>query len=342
MSAPDAADLARRLFVLFKAASVYGPGNEGYRSHSAEAREALDAALRTADAVRLEAREDRLYLNGKPLPLPPGEAGARFLCAELRRSGAGGLEFRGEAAARQLDAFVFAFNGAGARRERTLEQTAKLLRDAGVTAIFALAPADMPEAAPEPEYGAAAARRAFDRAVETVSDLMTRARAGRDPDLDGTKAAAEGLAEQVVADPQALFELSLLRSFDEYTCAHCVNVSIYAIAIGDRLGLRPERLAELGFGALFHDLGKARLPRVLIDKPDEFDEDDWRLMRRHPELGAESLLALRRPLDAPLARAITIAFEHHLGLDGSGYPKLSPPRRISSPASAPWPTRSTR
>jgi len=57
------------------------------------------------------------------------------------------------------------------------------------------------------------------------------------------------------------------------------------------------------------------------------DADDWRLMRRHPVLGAEALLALRRPLDPALARAITVAFEHHLGFDGSGYPLLSPPRR---------------
>jgi HD-GYP domain-containing protein (c-di-GMP phosphodiesterase class II) len=106
-----------------------------------------------------------------------------------------------------------------------------------------------------------------------------------------------------------------------------VNVSVYSIAIGGRLGLSPARLAELGFGALFHDLGKAQLPRALIDKPDEFTEDDWRLMRRHPVLGAKALLDLRRPRDATLARAISIAFEHHLGLDGSGYPKLSPPRR---------------
>ncbi|MBI5245663.1 MAG: HD domain-containing protein [Elusimicrobia bacterium] len=327
------ADLVRRLFVLLKAATVYGPNNEGYRTHSAEARGTLTAALSRADPVRVEVREDRLFFNGAPITLPPGEAGVRFLCAELRRCGAGGLEFRGARAALELDAFVFAFVSGGARRERSLSDTARLLRDAGVNAITPLEPAGEDEGAcerartPEPEFGADAARRAFSRAVDTVEEVMARTRAGQDADLGEAKVAAAELAEQVVADPQALFELSILQRFDEYTYAHCVNVSIYSIAIGDRLGLGTARLAELGFGALFHDLGKAQLPRELIDKPDEFTEDDWRLMRRHPALGARALLALRRPLDAQLARAISIAFEHHLGLDGSGYPKLTPPRR---------------
>lgn len=318
------ADLARRLFVLLKAASVYGPGNDGYRIRSHEAREALAALLASSPAVRLEAREDRLFLNGVPIPLAPGEAGELFLCSELRRSGAGGLEFRA-GAERELDAFVFAFNRSGARRARPLEETSAAVLAAGVSAISPLPPPD--GAVAEPAAGVPSPRRVFHRAVATVEQIMTRARAGEEPDLGGAKAAAESLAEQVAADPQAMLELAILERFDEYTYAHSVNVSVYSLALGCRLGLRPALLAELGFGALFHDLGKASLPRELIDKPGELDEDDWRLMRRHPALGAEALLALRRPLDSALARAISIAFEHHLGFDGSGYPRLQPPRR---------------
>ncbi len=335
--APElAADLVRRLFVVLKAAAVYGPSNDGYRTHAAEARETLSGALAKTGTVRIEMREDRLYFNGAPIQMPPGEAGVRFLCSEFQRCGIGGLEFRGALATLDLDAFVFAFISGGARQVRTLEQTTRILHDAGVSTIVPLetvgedddaAGAPAARKAPAPESGATAARRAFFQAVETVEDIMTRARAGQDPDLSAAKAAATDLAEQVAADPQALFELSILQRFDEYTYAHCVNVSIYSIAIGERLGLKPQRISELGFGALFHDLGKAQLPRELIDKPDEFDENDWRLMRGHPALGARALLAMRRPLDAQLARAISIAFEHHLGVDGSGYPKLVPPRR---------------
>ncbi len=156
---------------------------------------------------------------------------------------------------------------------------------------------------------------------------MTGLREGAEPELDEARSAAKDLAARVQADEQALFELSLLHDFDEYTYAHCVNVAVYGLAIGVRLGLEGPALAELGFACLFHDAGKARLPRALIDKPDAFTPQEWALMRRHPALGARDLLRLRRPLDGPLARAAVVAFEHHLGADGSGYPLRVGPRR---------------
>jgi HD-GYP domain-containing protein (c-di-GMP phosphodiesterase class II) len=133
--------------------------------------------------------------------------------------------------------------------------------------------------------------------------------------------------DRVLRDERVLLELAAIHDFDEYTYAHCVNVCVYSIAIGARLGLERSRLTELGFGALFHDVGKARLPRELIDKPDELDEAEWRLMRRHPTLGVMTLLGLKRPHDRLLARAVSVSFEHHLRLDGTGYPRLSQPRR---------------
>jgi len=101
-----------------------------------------------------------------------------------------------------------------------------------------------------------------------------------------------------------------------------VNVCVYGITIGVRLGLDRTQLSELGFACLFHDIGKVKLPLELINKPDEYNELDWRQMRQHPVLGAKTLLSMRRLYDRGLARAISVAFEHHLGLDGSGYPKV--------------------
>ena len=343
-AAPDAAvELVHRLFVLIKAAAVYGPDNDGYRSHAAAARETLAALLAREDSVRLEAREELLFFNDRPIRFHLAGAASRFLTGEMTRRGIGSLEIRGERGARELDAFVFAFQQTGSRRAGAYGELQRLLRAAGVSAISVRPPEGADESARAGRaaegagqgtgQGAAqgqtapeAARRAFLQAVSVVEDIMTRVRSGREADIGEAKRAVEGLADQVIADAQALFELSMLQNFDEYTYAHCVNVCVYSVAIGDRLGLGRERLSELGFGALFHDVGKARLPKELIDKPDAFDEREWILMRRHPALGAKELLAMRRPLDAALARAASIAFEHHLGMNGQGYPKLPRPR----------------
>ncbi len=326
---PVAAELVHRLYVLLKAASVYGRGNEGYRRHSEEAREVLRRAQAEEGDLRIEAREGRLFLNRRPIRFQSeASAAVRFLCEEMARRGVGVVEFAAGCAPDTLDAFAFAFQATRPRRGEGLDDLRARLRDAHASGVSVEEDVPAGEGAAAEEADAAAlARRAFLRALTVVQDAMKRQRAGQPVELARARRAVHGLVDRVIADPQELFELGALRSFDAYTYAHCVNVSVYAVAIGARLGLDRARLAELGFGGLFHDLGKARLPIGLIDKPDEFDDADWRRMRRHPALGAKSLLGLKRDADRVLARAISMAFEHHLGADGSGYPRLKAPRR---------------
>jgi HD-GYP domain-containing protein (c-di-GMP phosphodiesterase class II) len=326
---PVAAELAHRLYVLLKAASVYGRDNEGYRRHSDEFAEILARAQAESGGLRLEAREGRLFLNRLPIRFASeASAAARYLCEELSRRGVGVVDIGADVGRAALDDFAFAFQATRPRRGEGLEDLRARLREARADGILLEGDAPAAEgASPEEEDPAALARKAFFRAMAVVEDAMKRLREDQPADLTRARRAVHGLVDRVIADEQALFELGALRSFDAYTYAHCVNVSVYSVAIGTRLGLDRARLAELGFGGLFHDLGKARLPVSLIDKPDAFDEEDWRRMRLHPALGAKALLGLKRDPDPVLARAVTMAFEHHLGVDGSGYPRLRVPRR---------------
>jgi HD-GYP domain-containing protein (c-di-GMP phosphodiesterase class II) len=91
--------------------------------------------------------------------------------------------------------------------------------------------------------------------------------------------------------------------------------------MGVRLALDRQRLSELGFAALFHDLGKVRLPDDLIRKSDVYDENDWIQMQKHPHLGAKTILR-NMPYDRYTSRAAQVAFEHHINIDHTGYPVL--------------------
>jgi HD-GYP domain-containing protein (c-di-GMP phosphodiesterase class II) len=92
------------------------------------------------------------------------------------------------------------------------------------------------------------------------------------------------------------------------------------------MGLDRPRLSELGFTAIFHDVGKVRLPADLIRKPDAFNENDWIQMQRHPILGAKTILRNLK-FDIHAARAARGAFEHHINSDFTGYPVLHYERR---------------
>src|SRR3989304_6659909 len=85
---------------------------------------------------------------------------------------------------------------------------------------------------------------------------------------------------------------------------------------------------ELGLSAIFHDIGKADVPLEILNKPSEFTEEEWKIMRRHPILGVKHLIKLKG-LDDLAMKIIIGGFEHHLNYDLSGYPKLNTKRNLT-------------
>ncbi|MEK7234172.1 MAG: HD-GYP domain-containing protein [Elusimicrobiota bacterium] len=323
-----ALEVVHQLFVLLKAAAVYGRDNEVYAKTAASALVIIANARAEEGQLLLEASGDHLFFNKRPIRFQAGNyAAGRFLFEEMKRRGVGAVEISTGCSGKELDAFVFAFKAAGPRSNDGFARLRAQLSCEGVSGIAIRPYIAALDEEPESADPACLAKKAFTQAVSLVEDVMTRARAGQEVNFSHAKHVVHGLADRVIADEQTLLELAAIHDFDEYTYAHSVNVSVYSIAIGVRLGLDRALLSELGFGGLFHDVGKVRLPTELINKPGALDEADWCAMRRHPSLGSKILLGMRREHDRTLSRAVSVAFEHHLGADGSGYPRLARPRR---------------
>jgi putative nucleotidyltransferase with HDIG domain len=107
-----------------------------------------------------------------------------------------------------------------------------------------------------------------------------------------------------------------MRNYDNYTFTHMVNVSILTMGQARALGIDGRLLREFGLSALMHDIGKVRTPKEILNKPDKLTDDEFVVMRRHTVDGAE---ILRRTPEMPILAPV-VAFEHHLRLDGTGYP----------------------
>jgi HD-GYP domain-containing protein (c-di-GMP phosphodiesterase class II) len=106
-----------------------------------------------------------------------------------------------------------------------------------------------------------------------------------------------------------------------------VNVCIFAVALGRRLGLSKLQLYDLGLAALFHDIGKARVPLHVLNKAEQLSEADWRAISNHPWLGVLSLFQMRGATDLPY-RSMVVAYEHHMKHDMTGYPRPVHPRAM--------------
>jgi putative nucleotidyltransferase with HDIG domain len=110
--------------------------------------------------------------------------------------------------------------------------------------------------------------------------------------------------------------ISGVRQHHDSTYQHCLLVTGTAVAFGHQLGFRPDDLRRIALGALMHDLGKARIPISILDKPGELTPAERAVIQTHPEVGVELLGdGSGMPDDVH-----DIILMHHEYLDGTGYP----------------------
>ncbi|TVP47243.1 MAG: HD domain-containing protein [Gemmatimonadales bacterium] len=172
------------------------------------------------------------------------------------------------------------------------------------------------------------ARRTYAQSVQTAKEVLTDIRIGRAVNVRKVKRAVQGIVDQVLNNEPSIIAMTHLREFDEYTFTHSVNVCIFSVVIGQRLGLERRNLYELGLGALFHDVGKMRLAPEILNKAGALDEREWIAMKEHPSDGLLELFQLQGFADIPY-RQMLMAYEHHMKLDLSGYPLSRRPRELS-------------
>jgi HD-GYP domain-containing protein (c-di-GMP phosphodiesterase class II) len=115
--------------------------------------------------------------------------------------------------------------------------------------------------------------------------------------------------------------MASIKDHDNYTFNHMVNVSVLAIAFGQRLGLKRQDLAQLGLCALYHDMGKLHIPLDVLNKKGSLSEEEWAVMGNHTVYAARTLFPLIADDPGTLHRILT-ALQHHIGYDGKGYPDL--------------------
>ena len=172
------------------------------------------------------------------------------------------------------------------------------------------------------------AKRTYMQSVAVMKEVTASVRMGRTANVKKVKRAVQAVVDQVLSNQESLLGLTTIRDYDEYTFTHSVNVCIFSVALGRKIGLSKLQLYELGMAALMHDIGKSRIPIEIMNKPGGLNEDEWRILQAHPWMGVLTLFALRGFSDVPY-RSMVVAQEHHMKRDLTGYPKAIRPRELS-------------
>lgn len=155
-------------------------------------------------------------------------------------------------------------------------------------------------------------RALYRQLITAMRALTSNVRDGQTPDMAQAAGMVEHIMERLVADEATVLGMATMSAHNEASFFHSVNVMIYSLTLGVGLGLPEEGLISLGMSALFHDVGKAAF--------DLTDPEQARAAQvLHPQYGAEILSQIPDTDRAPML----VAFEHHMGQDGTGCPERS-------------------
>jgi len=154
--------------------------------------------------------------------------------------------------------------------------------------------------------------------AETIRWLHDEVKQRESLPLAEAEAVVRSLSVAMHGDQQMILPLLQLKQFDEYTTTHSLNVSVLVMALAEYLGMAPADVRAFGVAGLLHDLGKVRIPIEILTKTGKLTPDERVLMNRHPVEGARLILESEEDLDL----AAVVAYEHHIMLNGMGYPQV--------------------
>src|SRR6266550_6819859 len=140
--------------------------------------------------------------------------------------------------------------------------------------------------------------------------------------LAEAEAVVRSLSMAMHGDQEMILPLLQLREFDEYTTTHSLNVSVLTMALAESLELAQQDVRTFGIAGLLHDLGKVNVPQDILNKPGKLTDEEREVMQGHPVAGAKLIIESGRRLDL----AAAVAHEHHIMINGQGYPRCHYPR----------------
>jgi HD superfamily phosphohydrolase YqeK len=285
--------------------SLYPPGHPRVLHGEQRALELLEECLDRKPEITIFAVEERVIFDEEVLPASPTLAQTLF--APLHKSGVDRITFlRGlkrEELGRLLDDLSETTKGRQ-RIEPVPHIRFGFIRDVESTG-----------------GGGAVAqpRLALPYELSSVlSDVWTDVHEERTVEVDLIEDIVTSVTKAVRDSQTTMLPLAALKKHDEYTFVHTINVAILSTALGETLGFSGKTAHELNMAALLHDVGKKMIPIELLNKQGRFTEEEFNLVQAHPVVGARMLLAT--PGVSELAAIV--AYEHHVRMDGKGYPKL--------------------
>lgn len=317
--------LVSQLYVVLRTVKIHDPNNTSVQNALTGFLGVLGPLTKAWGSVAIELVCGCLYVNGIRLRVDvSGYASHRYVVEMMEKSGLRSMTILEDFGLEELKSFAYAIAQLEVEGPSFERLSAALDQKEVVNIELGKArPSDTDLTDVSHEEVKARAKESFFGAVKVVKQIMNSASRFEAVKLRRAKRVVQALVDSILNDESFMFGLTTIKNHDEYTFNHCVNVCIYSVAMGQRLGLSKSRLGQLGMAALFHDVGKVEIDWAILNKPGGLTQKEWDVVKSHTLRGAR-LLARLCHLDERSLRAIVVAYEHHVNFDRSGYPSVSP------------------
>ncbi len=327
--------LVTKFHVLMRISQIYDSKNVALHQFVEESLQSINNLINRQGTLSLKIVKEDVFINDQRLRYSvEGFTSFKYLLTQWKKRLIGEVIFKGLLDEAVLKEFIYALMNLEEGKEENAGLLNKQLVNKDIRSIevnslemieqegeegAALRPKENPEEV---------AKKVFFETIGTIKEVITHIKGKQYAEVRKLKRLAQKAVHLVMEDESILLGMATIKNYDEYTFNHSVNVCIYTLAIGKRLGFSKKTLTELAVTALLHDIGKSKIPREVLNKPSPFDEGEWGMMKRHPLWGVEILLNLKQ-LGEINPRMVIGIFDHHLKSDFSGYPRLFRKKEVS-------------
>lgn len=306
-------EIVNNIASMIKTALLYDPSNVAVSKSLSKFQAAANEIIETNGSLSLRMVGDFMFVNDERLRYSQDSTlNCDFMIQEMKKRDVGEISFLSHLSDTQIQLFSSAFIETGASLTPFETFNARLSGSR-------ISLSRMKEPDEETLDRRTVARRSYFNAVSYAKGVMAKVKTGERINLRKAKRVVESLVDQVASEEHLLLGMTSIKEYDEYTYCHSVNVSILAIALGQRINLSRYTLEQLGIASFFHDIGKVEIPTEILNKPTSFNDQEWSIMRQHPLVGLKAILRLKN-LDETTMKSAIVAFKHHKDYDGSGYP----------------------
>ncbi|MEL7668084.1 MAG: HD-GYP domain-containing protein [Actinomycetota bacterium] len=312
--------LARALAVAQNNDSLYPPTHPLVEQSAAELAGAVSTLADLGfEDVTLNVYKATLFIENQVLP--EESVTYRKLIEDLLARGVSAVTFSLGFTQQDAAALTALLNNASIT---TIADAQTLLTRSGVTSVALAETSDLDESvrAAEEAENKARGREIYDQGVSLMRDVETQAKLGKVFEVDALQHMVSSLLDTLFKDPGAILGLAAIKTHDDYTLNHSLNVCILSLALGASIGLDSDTLRSLGLSALLYDLGKVRIPEDILNKEGPLTSDEWQIVKSHTTEGADLLKRIQLVDQMPMV----VAYEHHQRHDLQGYPQPDGPQ----------------